>query len=51
MQLVNISLDGSGIKHVESARFLGVHSDGNINWKSQISHVYRKIAKISGILC
>ena len=30
-QQVNINLDGLGIKQVESARFLGVHRDGNIN--------------------
>ena len=36
-QQVNISLDGLGIKQVESARFLGVDIDGNINWKNQMS--------------
>lgn len=29
-QQVNISLDGLGIKQVESASLLGVHIDGNI---------------------
>ena len=40
-QKVNISLDGLGIKQVESARFLGVDIDGNINWINQISRVCR----------
>ena len=40
-QQVIISLDGLGIKQVESARFLGGHIDGNINWKNQISCVCR----------
>ena len=40
-QQVIISLDGLGIKQVESARFLGVDIDGNINWKNQISCVCR----------
>ena len=50
-QQVIISLDGLGIKQVESARFLGGHIDGNINWKNHISHVCSKITKLSGILC
>ena len=50
-QQVNLSLDGSGIKQVESARFLAVHIDENINWKYHVSHVYSKIGKLSGILC
>ena len=50
-QQVSISLDGSGIKHVESARFWGVHIDENIDWKNLVSHVCSKIAKLSGILC
>ena len=49
-QQVDISLDGSGIKQVESARFLRVHIDENINWKNHLSHVCNKIAKLSSIL-
>ena len=49
-QQVDISLDGSGIKQVESARFLRVHIDENINWKNHISPVCSKISKLSGIL-
>ena len=37
-QQVDISLDGSGIKQVESARFLRFHIDKNINWKNHIRH-------------
>ena len=36
MREVNITLDGSGIKQVESAKFLGVHIDENINWKNHM---------------
>ena len=50
-QQVNIGVDSSGIKQVESARLLAVHIDENINWKNHISHVCSKIAKFSGILC
>ena len=50
-QQVNIGVDSSGIKQVESARLLAVHIDENINWKNHISHVCSKIAKLSGILC
>lgn len=46
VNIIVISLDGSAIKQVELARFLGVHIDGNVNWKSQISHVCSKIAQI-----
>ena len=50
-QQVNIGVDSSGIKQVESARLLAVHIDENINWKNHIRHVCSKIAKLSGILC
>ena len=50
-QQVNIGVDSSGIKQVESARLLAVHIDENINWKNHISHVCSKITKLSGILC
>ena len=50
-QQVNIGVDSSGIKQVESARLLAVHIDENINWKNHINHVCSKIAKLSGILC
>ena len=46
VNIIVISLDGFAIKQVELARFLGVHIDGNVNWKSQISHVCSKIAQI-----
>ena len=49
-QQVNIGVDSSGIKQVESARLLAVHIDENINWKNHINHVCSKIAKLSGIL-
>ena len=50
-QQVNIGVDSSGIKQIESARLIAVHIDENINWKNHISHVCSKIAKLSGILC
>ena len=50
-QQVNISLDGSGIKQVESARLWAIHVDENINWKNLVSHVFSNITKLSGILC
>ena len=49
-QQVNVGVDSSGIKQVESARLLAVHIDENINWKNHINHVCSKIAKLSGIL-
>ena len=36
-QQVNIGVDSSGIKQVESARLLAVHIDENINWKNHMS--------------
>lgn len=37
VNIIVISLHGSAIKQVELARFLGVHIDANVNWKSPIS--------------
>ncbi len=50
-QKVNIRLVDSDIRQVESARFLGVRIDGNLDWKHQVSHTCNKIAKTIGILC
>ena len=50
-QQINIKLDDSNIKQVESARFLGIQIDGNLNWKQQISNICNKIARTTGILC
>ena len=36
-QQVNIGVDSSGIKQVESARLLAVHIDENVNWKNHMS--------------
>ena len=50
-QQINIKLDDSNIKQVESARFLGIQIDGNLNWKQKISNICNKIARTTGILC
>ena len=48
---INITLNNANIKQVESAKFLGVYIDSNLNWKQYISHVCQKIAKTTGIFC
>ena len=50
-QKINIKLDDLNIKKLESARFLGVRIDRNLDWKHQISYICNKIDKTTGILC
>ena len=45
-----LSIAGTNIEKVREIRFLGVILDDEINWKSHISHVGKKIAKSVFIL-
>ena len=43
-------LDNQNIVKVKETNFLGVILDENLNWKSEISHVAKKVAKSIGII-
>ena len=43
---IQISIDNQNIVKVKETNFLGISLDENVNWKSEISHVANKAAKI-----
>ena len=45
---IQISIDNQNIVKVKETSFLGVILDENRNWKSEISHVAKKVAKSIG---
>ena len=45
-----ISIDDQHIDRAKETVFLGVISDENLNWKSQISHIATKVSKSIGII-
>lgn len=45
------SKDDPSIKEVETYKYLGLTIDNSLNWKYHISHVSRKLASCSGVLC
>ena len=47
---INVQINGTKIKRVESFNFLGIMLDENLTWKSHIEIVGKKISKVTGIL-
>jgi hypothetical protein len=47
---INISLDGSPISAVDSAKFLGVYLDKHMTYTAHISHICSKVSKTVGVL-
>ena len=47
---INVQINGTQIKLVESFNFLGIMLDENLTWKSHIEMVVKKISKVMGIL-
>src|SRR6218665_2050538 len=45
-----LTIDGIKITQVDSVKFLGVMVDENLNWKTHINSIEKKIAKNIGIL-
>ena len=43
---IQISIDNQNIVEVKETNFLGVILNENLNWKSEISHVANRVAKI-----
>jgi hypothetical protein len=48
---LHVSIDGKGVKKVDSIKFLGVMIDCNLNWKKHIFHIKSKVSKGIGIIC
>ena len=46
----NIQINGSEIKEVSSAKFLGVFIDNKLSWAEHINHISRKVSKSIGII-
>jgi len=46
-----IQIAGKEIKKVDSVKFLGVHLDDCLNWKTHLKLKATQIAKVNGILC
>ena len=47
---IQINIDNQNIVKVKQTDFLGVIFDENVKWKSEISHVAKKVAKSIGII-
>jgi len=45
----NISLNGFPIAKLHSCRYLGLHIDDELTWKSHIDVIYTKLVKFIGI--
>ena len=46
----SIQINGSEIKEVSSAKFLGVFIDNKLSWAEHINHISRKVSKSIGII-
>ena len=46
----DIIIDGKQIMEVNETKFLGVIIDNNLNWKSHITYISKKVAKGIGII-
>ena len=47
---LNISLNGALMEKCDSYKYLGVHFDENLNWKTHIEYVTKKISQSCGAL-
>ena len=45
-----VKINDTEIKQVESTKFLGIHINSNLTWKTHIKHITTKTAKTIGIL-
>ena len=43
-EIPSFSINDHPVKQVSSTKFLGVHIDQNMNWKSHIRNIFNKIA-------
>lgn len=44
-------IDGIDVRQVESAKFLGIYINANLEWKQHVRHICSKISKTTGLLC
>ena len=51
VRVPKLRIEDHDIEIVEEFNFLGIILDKNLNWKSHISHICKKISKTTGILC
>jgi len=51
VRVPKLRIENTDIDVVDEFNFLGIIVDKNLNWKSHISHVSKKISKTTGILC
>ena len=47
---LNITIDGTIVKQVDTVKFLGLLIDSHLTWKPHIDHLCSKISKIIGVL-
>ena len=47
---LKLKLNGKGLYHTNSVKYLGINTDENLNWKPQISDIAIKLNKANGIL-
>ena len=47
---LKVKLNGKGLCHTNSVKYLGINTDENLNWKQQISDIAIKLNKANGIL-
>ena len=50
IELLQLSIDGKPIEHVQYFKFLGILFDENLTWKCHINMVTNKLSKVIGIL-
>lgn len=48
---VNLFINHKTISQATSVSYLGIHIDSNLNWKSQVTHIAKKIKRGIGVLC
>ena len=47
---IKVVVNSIRIKQVTSMRYLGIHIDGNLNWKKHVQYVSKKIKRSIGML-
>ena len=47
---LHVQLNNVNLTRVHSTKFLGVHIDDSLGWKSHVSYVASKMASVLGIL-
>jgi hypothetical protein len=47
---INIAIDDAKLERASSLKFLGVHIDGRLTWKTHIAEISKKVSKNVGIL-